>query len=263
MAVDIDGTLLNDDKKISNRVKNAIVAAQKKGVRFAIASGRAIYGIMSLAQELEFSKYGGYVLSFNGGKIVNCATGEELYNRCLPHEVIPEICRYGKEYGVNAVAFDNDLVVEDDKDKYVLIESKLIGRTPKKVESIAEYITAPVNKMLLVGDPEILKPLEIKTHKVFKNRLSVYRSEPYFLEFLPLGIDKAKTLEELIGILGIEQSELMVIGDGYNDLSMIEFAGLGVAMENAQEEVKQAADFVTLSNQDDGVAYALERYLLK
>lgn len=262
LALDIDGTLLNDDKIITDKVKRAIIEVQQQGIKVAISSGRAIFGVMPIANELELEKYGGYVLSFNGGKIVNCMTGEVMYERHLPYEVISEICTHAKANNVELITFDKDLIVENADDKYVQAEVALIKRQPKIVEDIASYVTALVNKMLMVGEPTVIERLEGEMQEVFKNRLSVYRSEPFFLEFLPLNIDKAASLARLIEFLEIDRSELMAIGDGYNDLSMIEYAGVGIAMGNARQVVQKAADYVTLSNEEDGVAHALKKWLL-
>ena len=92
--------------------------------------------------------------------------------------------------------------------------------------------------------------------------ISVYRSEPYFLELVPMGIDKARSLAVLLEKLGMTREEMVAVGDGYNDLSMIQYAGMGVAMANAQEPVRKAADYVTLSNEEDGVAAVVEKFFL-
>lgn len=92
--------------------------------------------------------------------------------------------------------------------------------------------------------------------------LNVFRSDPFFLEILPAGIDKAYGLQKLIDVLGIKREEVIACGDGYNDITMVKFAGLGVAMGNAVEQTKAAADYITLSNDDDGVAAVVEKFIL-
>lgn len=131
----------------------------------------------------------------------------------------------------------------------------------RKLNSFLDEINFPEPKCLIVGHEKQLAVLEKVLADYYKNKMSIYRSEPFFLEILPFGIDKAKRLDFLLNYLGIRREELMVCGDGYNDLSMIKFAGLGVAMSNAQDVVKEAANYITLSNEEDGVAVAVKRFI--
>ena len=94
-----------------------------------------------------------------------------------------------------------------------------------------------------------------------EGKISVYRSAPFFLECVPLGIEKSQSIDKLIKTIGIKQEEVIAVGDGYNDMGMIQYAGLGVAMANAEEEVKAAANYVTLSNEEDGVAVVVEKFI--
>lgn len=113
-----------------------------------------------------------------------------------------------------------------------------------------------------MGEPTRLAVLEKEMYEHLKDRMGVFRSEPYFLELVPKGIDKAQSLSVLLKEIGMTKDEMIAIGDGFNDLSMIKYAGLGIAMENAQDIVKENADFITLSNEEDGVAYAVEKFFL-
>lgn len=132
----------------------------------------------------------------------------------------------------------------------------------KKVDNFLEAVHFPVAKCLIVGDPERLAILEKEMYEHLKDRMGVFRSEPYFLELVPKGIDKAQSLAVLLKEIGMTKEEMIAIGDGFNDLSMIKYAGLGVAMANAQEVVRQNADYITLSNEEDGVAAVVEKFIL-
>ena len=138
------------------------------------------------------------------------------------------------------------------------------GRSPGARRELRE-----INRLIHVYSEEfeqtfagILAELEKEMYEHLKDRMGVFRSEPYFLELVPKGIDKAQSLAVLLKEIGLTREEMIAIGDGFNDLSMIQYAGLGIAMANAQEVVKENADFITLSNEEDGVAYAAEKFIL-
>ena len=130
------------------------------------------------------------------------------------------------------------------------------------MENFLDAIDFPVPKCLIVGEASRLAELEKTMHEALKDKMGVYRSEPYFLELVPKGIDKAQSLSVLLQKIGYAREEMIAVGDGFNDKSMIEYAGLGVAMANAQEVVKQSADYITLSNEEDGVAHVVKKFML-
>lgn len=263
LALDIDGTLTDSAKRITDRTKEAVLAAAKKGVKIVIASGRPVQGIRAFAEELKLKENDGYILSFNGGRLISCRTGEIIHDMKLPLEYLPEIYALSKEYGVNLMSYEgDDLITETPDDEFLAIEARINGLGIKKVDNLVKHINFPINKCLMLGEGNYLAQVEKKVHAALCDRMDVYRSEPYFLEILPKGVDKAKALEKLLGTLGFKREELMACGDGFNDLTMIEYAGLGVAMENARDEVKKRADYVTCSNDEDGVAAAVEKFIL-
>lgn len=263
LALDIDGTLTNSEKKITERTKKAVDAAAERGVKIVIASGRPVQGIREFARELRLKENDGYILSFNGGRLISCKTGEIIHDMKLPLEYLPEIYALSKEYGVNLMSYEgDDLITETPDDEFLAIEARINGLGIKKVDNLVEHIDFPINKCLMLGEGNYLAEVEKKVHAALCDRMDVYRSEPYFLEILPKGVDKAKALEKLLNMLGSSREELMACGDGFNDLTMIRYAGLGVAMANARDEVKESADYVTCSNDEDGVAAAIERFIL-
>ena len=263
LALDIDGTLTNSEKRITDRTREAVLTAAKKGVKIVIASGRPIQGIRAFAEELKLKENDGYILSFNGGRLISCRTGEIIHDMKLPLEYLPEIYALSKEYGVNLMSYEgDDLITEEPDDEFLAIEARINGLGIKRVDNLVEHINFPINKCLMLGEGTYLGEVEKKVYAALSDRMDVYRSEPYFLEILPKGVDKAKALEKLLTALGCEREELMACGDGFNDLTMIEYAGLGVAMANARDEVKAHADYITCSNDEDGVAAAVERFIL-
>lgn len=237
------------------------VDLQKKGVHIVLASGRPEYGIWPIAKELELEKYGGYILAFNGGKIVECSTKKTIFERTIEYSYVQEIYEQVKDKKVALLTYENDsLITETPKDFYVEKESFINKMKIKGVEDFIQYISFPITKCLITGDGTYLERLEKKLQEYFKDELSIYRSEPFFLEIMPPLIDKAKSLEKLLRYLDCSRKEMVACGDGLNDLTMIEYAGIGVAMDNAQPVLKEKSDFVTLSNDQDGVAEAVKHF---
>ena len=119
----------------------------------------------------------------------------------------------------------------------------------------------PVNKLLICGDPKTLETMIEPLRKQYHGLLNIYLSEPFSLEIMPKNIDKAQSLQKLLNSIGLTANEMICCGDGFNDLSMIEYAGLGVAMENAQPIIKETADFITRSNDEDGVLHVIDTFM--
>lgn len=260
IVLDLDGTLTNSKKEITPRTKAALMRIQAEGVKVVLASGRPTGGIMPLAEELRLAEYGGYILAFNGGKIVDCATGGVVYEQQLEETIVPYLHAVAKEAGLSILTYQDATIVATNKaDEYVQLEGFINKMPVEQYDDFLNQIVYPLNKCLIVGNPTPLYDLEQRIIAEQGERLSAYRSADFFLECVPLGVDKAQSIDRLIGTLGIDRSEVVACGDGHNDLSMIEYAGLGVAMDNAVEAVKAVADDVTLSNEEDGVAHLIER----
>ena len=261
LVLDIDGTLTNEKKEITRHTKQTILRMQKAGVKVVLASGRPAYGVVPTARELELEQYGGFILSYNGGRIVDCSTGRTIYEKTIPHKLMGGI--YGQVHDLDAalMTYEGDrIITEKPQDAYVAKESFINKMKVKGVGNFLDYVTFPVVKCLVAADGGYLEAVEDKLKGYFGSQLSIFRSEPYFLEIMPKDIDKASSLERLQ--LGLERAEIAACGDGLNDISMIQYAGLGIAMANAQEAVKRVCDFVTKSNEEEGVAYAIDRFIL-
>lgn len=262
IVLDLDGTLTNRDKVITPKTKEALFELKRQGGIIVLASGRPTYGIMPLARELELEQSGGYILSYNGGRIIECKTGETVFAKELPVPSNQKIIGLAKEHGVNILTYEDDLIITPNaSDEYVGKEAFINKLQVKEVLDMERYVTFPVVKFLMLEDGDYLSMVEPKVKAALGRDYSVYRSEPFFLEVLPKGIDKAASLERLLSKLGMGKEQMIACGDGYNDLSMIQYAGLGVAMENAVFPVKKAADYVTYSNDNDGIAHVVEKFM--
>lgn len=264
LVLDIDGTLTNSKKEVTPATKAALTKLQEAGGIVAIASGRPTAGTAKIAEECDLAKYGGYIISYNGARIVRWDSKEVLYNNNLPQQYIPQIFEIAKERGVGMISYDPDdnLITGTATDKYMELEARINGRVINQVKDFIGTIQFPVNKCLISGEPEILAPLTEELKKRYYGVLNIYRSEPFFLEIMPPSVDKAHALERLLPSIGIRREECICCGDGYNDITMLQYAGIGVAMANAQPEVKEAADVITLSNDEDGLVPIIEKYFL-
>ena len=244
LVLDLDGTLTNSKKEITPFTRETLLQAQEKGLHLVLASGRPTYGIVPLAEELNMKQYGGFILSFNGGNVI------DLYNR-------------SKEAGLAILSYNGKYILsEHPENKYVQYESFLTKMKIKATDDFLRDLHQPADKCLVVGEPEMLVSLEEKLRQELGKRINVYRSEAFYLELVPKGIDKAASLSRLLERTRIKQEEVIAIGDGFNDVSMIRFAGLGVAMANAQPPVKANADRITqYTNDEDGVARFIQELL--
>lgn len=262
VVLDLDGTLTNSEKRVTERTKQALFHYMEAGGTVVLASGRPTYGVWPVAKELKLDEYGGYILSFNGGNMINCKTREVIYQKKLRDKLPAILARFAKEQGVAILTYEGEqIITETPADIYVQKEA-FVNRMPvKQVEDFAAYVDFPVTKCLIVGDGDYMVTVEQRLKELLGAECCIFRSEPYFLEVVPKGIDKAQSLDRLNTYLGKTADETAAFGDGFNDCSMIEYAGLGVAMGNAQEPVKDVADEITKTNDEDGVAVVVERFL--
>ena len=258
IALDLDGTLTNHDKVVTPRTRQALLQAESKGAIIILASGRPTYGIVPVAECLELEKRGGYILSYNGGNIVNAKTGEKLFSQFLPDAVIPILYKYAKEKNHALLGYaGNEIITEMPDDQYVKEESRINKMNIRKVDNLLDALEPHPTKLLMTGDPTDMIKAEEELVEILGEKMDIFRSAPFFLELVPKGIDKAQSLLRLLSKINLTPADLIAFGDGYNDLSMLKLAGVGVAMANAAPEVRADADYVTLSNEEDGVAAAL------
>ena len=264
LVLDVDGTLLNSDRIITARMRIALIKIQQMGIRIVLASGRPPYGVMSLAKELELDKNNGYVLSYNGGQIISVQTGDILFEKRINTEMLSYLEQKANKNKFSIFTYSEDTIYTNDiTNEHIIQEAELNSMRLKEVCPFSEAITFSPYKCMLVSDNEpALMELEGHWKRRLAGELDVFRSEKYFLEVVPPFIDKANTLSLLLEKLNVKTENVVAIGDGVCDVAMIQMAGLGVAMGNAQDSVKACADYVTLSNDEDGVALAIENVFL-
>ena len=264
LVLDVDGTLLNDEREISKRTLAALLKVQQMGVRIVLASGRPTYGLMPLAKTLELGNYGGFVLSYNGCQIIIAQNGEILFERRINPEMLPYLEKKARKNGFAIFTYHDDTLITDSPDnEYIKNEALLNNLKIIREDEFSTAIDFAPCKCMLVSDKEkALIGLEQHWEKRLAGTLDAFRSEPYFLEVVPCGVNKANTLGALLEHLGVTREEVIAVGDGVCDVTMLQLAGMGVAMGHSQDSVKVCADYVTASNEEDGVALAVEKLIL-
>lgn len=264
LVLDVDGTLLTDEGLISKRTLAALRKAQQTGVVIVLASGRPLHGLLPLAEKLDLDKYGGYLLAYNGAQIVDMKTKENLLAKSIEKEVFPFIEKEANKHGVAMFTYtDAEVITNDQSNPYIQKEARINGMELKEYRPLAAAIDFNPRKCILVNDDLAeIKRLEQEFSMRLDGVMNVFRTEPYFLEIVPELIDKANALGFLLEALNMNPAKSLVIGNGVADYSMIQMAGLGVAMGNATDSVKRCADFVTTSNNEDGIALVVEEHIL-
>ncbi|WP_141433602.1 Cof-type HAD-IIB family hydrolase [Bacillus sp. 03113] len=263
IVLDMDDTLLMDDHTISTRTKQALMNAQKMGVKVVLASGRPTYAMLEAAKELRLEDFGSFILSFNGAKIINFKTKEEIFSSTLSPKTIHRLYDISKREQIWIHTYVEDEIITEENNPFTQIEQQITGLPIKEVDSFKDTVNVPAVKVLMLKEADRLVEVEKKLQQELDGELSVMRSKPYFLEFTEVGVTKGTSLNLLIQRLGIKRDEVIAMGDSYNDLAMIEFAGLGVAMGNAPDDIKEKADFITDTNMNDGVAKVVEKFVLE
>lgn len=264
MAIDVDGTLVNDSGELTELTRVALLRAQEEfGIRLIIASGRPLAGLRGIAQELQLERYSGYLMPFNGGEVYNCRLANPIAQASLGSETIASLYDLAQEHGLNILTYtsEDEIISECIDDPYLQLEVGITGMKPRQVVDFVAANPSSRPKCLIVGPSERIEALEPIAQERLAGRVNVFRSHPSFLELVPWGVHKASSISQLVDRLGYTAEELIAVGDSFNDLEMIQYAGLGVAVANAKEAIKSCAEYVTLSNNEDGIAHLLNKYI--
>ena len=264
LILDVDGTLVGSDKQISENTRQALIEAQNRGKTIAIASGRSIAGIRREAARISLEQYGGYVIAYNGGTVINCKTGECIFNQTLDPQVIRPIYEEARALNLGiTVCRDQtkELISGNGINEYIELDARACGLTITEVKDLPKAVDFPINKILLSGVPDCIADAEKYLREKYAEKLNIFRSDPFFLEIMPKHLDKGVAVEKLVKYLELDRSRVICAGDSYNDLPMLRYAGLGVAMGNAQQAVKDVADYVTASNDEDGVVQIIDKFM--
>ena len=261
LVLDIDGTSTNSQKEVLEETRQAVIRIQEKGVGVILASGRPPQGVYPVAEALEFGRFGGCILAFNGAKGIGYKTRRCLFEKALPAHIPGQLQREARKHGLGMFAYLPDsLAAGTEPDSYMELESRISGLPVEAWPDLSAGLPS-VHECVLTGPGEELEILEPTIARRYLHEVQIFHSEPYFLEVTPKNVDKAYGLNHLLRRLNVGWEEVVCCGDSFNDISMLRLAGVGVAMKNGCEELKLVADYVTeQDNNHNGIVEVIRRF---
>ncbi|PTS75218.1 sugar-phosphatase [Stenotrophomonas sp. HMWF022] len=265
VAIDMDGTLLDPGHKLTPRVKQAIAEARALGVHIVLTSGRPVPGLAPFLQELGIDGDDDYCIACNGGLVQRIGPRETVVEYPLSFDDFVYCEQVAREIGVHFQALDAQRMYTPNQDIsiYTVADSHL-SRMPLSYRRVADMDPRmSFIKLMMIDEPEVLDAAIARLPAALTERFAVLKSAPFFLEVFDRRAGKGPSLQKLAEHLGIDRANVMAIGDQENDLTMLQYAGTSVAMGNAIDAVKATARFETATNADEGVAKAIERFVLQ
>lgn len=263
IAVDLDGTLLTSTNTISKKSKESIEKVLDAGHKVVIITGRDFYGSIKVARELFDGHEGGLVASSNGALVFDLAKDKPIINHTIPREVVKEMIAYGKSLGLDYLIYHDNKILAEKDDAYDLdFLSKKNKLEVEIIEDLADNLDFDLNKLLFSAQPSLIEKVKSDFEEQFKGKVNPIHSMPQFLDCMPAGIHKGRSLLEIADFYGIDHKDTLAFGDEINDETMIEMAGIGIAMANASDYIKNLADDICPTNDDDGIAIYLEENIL-
>lgn len=260
IAADMDGTLLNDNGMITPCTVAAIMAAVSKGVIFTVSTGRPIQGVDKYKDLLDLKAP---MITYNGAMIVRSDTHEILFSKMLLYNDAMNILKIGNEMGITMCVWASNRLYCNVYNEKVEDYKKLSDVEPILIDDYNALAKGGITKILWYDEVNVIATAQDTLKNIAFEKVTYCTSKPTFLEFFHSEVSKAEAMKIIGEIYDIKRDEMIAIGDGYNDLPMIEFAGMGVAMKNAPEGVKQRSDYITEhSNNSDGIAEVIEKFVL-
>jgi len=264
IAIDMDGTLLNSKKELLDETKQYFKNFHNKNTEtlLVLCTGRPETGIRPYLKDLGYLEENHYIISQNGANIYESQTGKRLMDAFVDSAAIQKWIELGKKHGISVMGAGVDYYYSFDEDptEWMEFDVKLVSGKLKRIPT-KESLNTDFYKILLMGDEEQLNEFETFIPQEWRDEFYVVRSQKYLVEVLTKGVNKAFGLEELAQKLNIEPSEIAAIGDAANDIEMLEYAGLAIAMGNGSEEVKAISDIVTDTNENNGVIKAINKLI--
>lgn len=260
LAADIDGTLLNNRGVLTAKTLESIVQLILSGKHFILSTGRPLIGARAISKQIPFDIP---IIGGNGAIVATSRSNTIIFRRDLSADVAHEVIKIAEEYNASLVIWCQDELFINRKDKYTEKYGSQASSPPQLLADLSLIYTKDITKIIWFDEPEKLKAIQKEIRPRLKRKVNFFTSDPSYLEFVDKEASKAKALAVIRKYYRLKRREIVAIGDGFNDLPMIVYAGFGIAMGNADEGVKEKADFVTLSNDEDGVRFVIETFFLK
>lgn len=261
VAIDMDGTLLNNDLKISPAARKVIKEVEQRGIKVTLCTGRMFASAKKYADELGINVP---LITYNGALVKNSRTGKVIYERWVPMEEVERVVKICRKYGFQLNVYCDDKLYVENVSDYARMYAEKVMVPLNKVDDFLTFLKTnnkKVTKMLAIGKEEELDMMR-REYCSEGTDLYITRSQDHFLEFLHREATKGFGLQAVARYLSVKRDEILAIGDNENDLEMFRVAGTAVVMGNARKDIKAQADYVTASNDDDGVVQALEELVL-
>ncbi len=263
LAIDMDDTLLNDQREISQANQAALAAAQDKGVKVIISTGRMYSSVGPYLKQLNLT---GPTITYNGALVKEAANDKTLYHHSISQADALKVIEVVKQKDLHLNLYLNDQLyvnkLESEAKYYQEIAGVKAHLIKRDLESFLKSKQTTTKAVIVEQDLAKAENLLAEFKSMFKEKLNVFTSKSPFIEFTCQGVSKGSALKQLAKDLAVKQEEIIAIGDSYNDLEMIDYAGLGVAVANAREELKERADYITSTNNQSGVAKVIEKYII-
>lgn len=256
IAMDMDGTLLSSQHTILPKTKEVLLRAQAIGIELMLASGRPLPGLVHQAEKMGFSLEGLSLLAYNGAVVVDASTQTEIVSETLELDLAQAIIDHMKSHDVNVMVYDHDTLYATKADGYN-VEHEASSNGLKLVIHPLDQLWFKPHKILVSEEPNHLDSIIPELKAPFTNKADFVKSAPFYLECLIKDMHKGRALAHYCEAKNLDPKDVMAFGDNYNDLTMVQFAGQGIAMGNAVDAVKEIAFATTLSNDEDGIAHYL------
>lgn len=262
VVIDLDDTLLQSNKAISVKSAGLLKEIADKGIKVILASGRTVESACYYMEQLGLDFP---VIGFQGACIYDCKSKKMLSEKLIDQKAALPIIKHIESLGIHCNVYSEDKVYIKESNEWSNFYKEIFINNSVMLEvgKLSEFIKFPMIKILMADDNKVLLKVKPEMEEVAGSDINVFFSQPYFLEFTHKYATKGHALKELSESYGIKREEIIAIGDSYNDISMLEYAGLGICMGNGPEDVKKIADYVTLGNDEGGVAHVIEKFILK
>ena len=263
IAIDLDGTLLHEDKSLSRANIEALHQAHEAGYDIVICTGRPLSGVRPIFEAIDLPEGDYYMIINNGCTTLSTKKWEIIGKEELSLEDMHRLHVLTKDSDVQLTLFDMDhyLVVAPEASELVTMDASIVNSKPTPVSEEDLPNLVPIFQAMYVGAPSAIDAFQAQHEAGLETDFNTVRSQDILFEVLPKGASKASALQALSQTLGYSRDQVMALGDANNDLEMLRFAGYSVAMGNGNAAVKEIADFITLTNDDDGVAYAIHKLI--